>query len=250
MCYARPGPRCSSHARADLKDTQATLASAQSLLDAAAALVQSDATPRLHNQHQRDYTRLFDEYVQAKDAFTAARDTYEATPEGIAGLKDDLAARRYELGGTDTDNDPQYQDLLFRLQLGQSQRARQLADYKHAHGDTAPPPDGDVEDEDEAAAPPPPCTCIEYHYEGSCAHLEEHVETVPRNRLPHHTGPRDAPATTSTTASTAPSVHPMALPTHTHGSALASGPLAATAPERPDPGPARRRSLIARLFNG
>lgn len=245
MCYAKPGPRCSSHARTDLKNAQVAMASAQSLMDAAHTVAQTEASPKTRAHNRRDYERLVDEFCRAKDAFIAAREAYEATPEGIAGLKDDLAARRYELGSTHIDTDQQYQDLMYRLRIGQSVRARQLAAFKKQHGDTASAPEGVVEDEAEAAAPPPPCTCIDYHYEGTCGHLEEHVETAPRSHLfPSNTGGRGPHARPASERSTGPQ------PGSEHtGSPLVDGPLLGGL-EQPDPGPARRRSLISRLFTG
>lgn len=230
------------------------MASAQSLMDAAYAVAQTEASPKARVQNRRDYERLVDEFCRAKDAFIAAREAYEATPEGIAGLKDDLAARRYELGSTHIETDQQYQDLMYRLRIGQSIRARQLAAFKKQHGDAAPPPEGAAEDEAEAAAPPPPCTCIDYHYEGTCGHLEEHVETAPRSHLsPPNTGDRDPHARPSARQPSPEPASELATgsqPGSEHiGSPLVDGPLLGGL-EQPDPGPARRRSLISRLFTG
>lgn len=203
MCYSSPGPRCSAHARADLKNAQLAEAATLALLDAAND-VEDRITNRLGGGHRNglsdtpppvegsladdkqrrdDYSRLVDDYWRAKDALARAREVYESTPEGIAGLKDELVARQQELDGA-VENDRTYQDLAYRLHIGQDSRARQMAAYKAKHGSNAPAPEGDLEDEDEAAAPPPPCTCIEYRYQSTCVHVANKVAHIRRRLLP------------------------------------------------------------------
>jgi hypothetical protein len=195
MCYASPGPRCSSHARADLKSAQSAEASALTLLEAASNLVQrlntrlgdtldaNHADKRERERQEDDYGRHLDDYWRAKENLIRAREVYETTPEGIAGLKDELVARQQHLDGA-IEDDADYQDLAHRLHVGQETRARQLAAYKATHGANAPEPDGGLEDEEEAAAAPPPCTCIEYRYQSTCAHVANKVAHTRRRLLP------------------------------------------------------------------
>lgn len=201
MCYASPGPRCSSHARAELKRTQLAEASALALVEAVSKAEDQRLTDRLGpaTGHRADhYSQLLDDYWRAKEAAATAREAYETTPEGIAGLKDELDARQQELDGA-TNNDATYQDLAYRLAIGQATRARQLADYKTTHGTNAPTPDGDLEDEAEAAAAPPPCTCIEYRYQSTCAHVTSKVAHARRRLLPtSHEASLDAHAAAAT----------------------------------------------------
>lgn len=201
MCYASPGPRCSSHARSELKRTRLAEASALALVEAVSNAKDQRLTDRLGpaTGHRADhYSQLLDDYWRAKEATAAAREAYETTPEGIAGLKDELDARQQELDGA-INNDATYQDLTHRLAIGQATRARQLADFKTAHGANPPTPDGGLEDEAEAAAAPPACTCIEYRYQSTCAHVANKVAHARRRLLPtSHEAALDAHAAAAT----------------------------------------------------
>ena len=220
MCYASPGPRCSSHARTDLKTAQMAASAANALLDVAATdqLPEHGALPAVR-VNANNYSRLTDDYFRTQEALDRARQIYESTPEGIAGLKDDIAERRQALNG-DVVNDETYHNLTDRLAAGQQARARQLAAFKAAHPANPPTPGGGTEDETEAAAAPPPCTCIEYRYRTTCAHVGNKIAHARRLLLPtSHEASLDAHSAAATFRKKAAHARTVAGITRSHASA-------------------------------
>lgn len=191
MCYAKPGPRCSTHAK-------------QSLDKATVAATAAEKNCRaVGDQCTRDGVDMAGYYLpehpvgaamaaerDAREAVHRAREAYDATPEGIKALKEQMAALEDQWGNKVLTVHA-YGDAKGRLERGQQTRRDQMDAYKqvhqatpwahqHATGDTA-------EAETEAMSPPPKCSCITYRYQSDCEHISGRTEQTRKDLLPTST---------------------------------------------------------------
>lgn len=208
MCYAKPGPRCSAHAKKELDRARTERAEAQSACRApgfqdtywAAKEVEKARVTEAGSEWTRDvdakfyeahpYGKAMARSIAALHALNDAEAAYDATPAGMAELKATMA-RRQETVGNNVLTDSDYQIAKSRLARGQQARRDQLEAHQQVLALTgrapATPPSADghvVEDEEAALAPPPPCTCIEYRYQSDCSHLSARVEAARKTLLP------------------------------------------------------------------
>lgn len=212
MCYAKPGPRCSAHAKKELDRARTEREEAHAIAgdkalresywaDKAAEKERytqetgGEWTYEVDKQYyqQHSYGKVMERSIEALDALNAAEAAYDATPAGMAELKATMAQRQ-EAVGDDVLTDSDYQIAKTRLARGQQTRRDQLEAHQQVLVLTgkaaAAPPSTDghvVEDEDAALAPPPPCTCIEYRYQSDCSHLSARVEAARKTLLPTST---------------------------------------------------------------
>ena len=165
MCYAAPGPRCSGHARKDLR-------LAQEKVDRLRGSMVGGLTPTVGMGETRDAL------VAAELELRRAEEEFESTPAGIAALKGKAAVLADWVGSGGVDETGEYARLAARIEVGQRRRAEQLTAYKKATaGKVASVDDGTMGDSaaDEAAAviPAPRCACITYEYKGECEHVRD-----------------------------------------------------------------------------
>lgn len=209
MCYAKPGPRCTAHARTALaaaiverdhmmeaiKTPEAKAMQGQMWkANTAWKIARHEATgeyPTRQEEGEWIATQPYEQQygARAKDCHPAladAQDDYDATPGGIAEMKDRLAGLEAEHGDRVLAI-PAYINTQVRLERAQQRRATQLEAYKTtqiALGKAVAPEPAQAEDEEAAAAPPPPCSCIEYRYQSDCVHLGARVEHARIHYLP------------------------------------------------------------------
>lgn len=208
MCYAKPGPRCTAHAKKALEaaiiERDAAMEALHSPEGKAASKAHMDAcrvererliaagTPWTRDEERewldaQPYRQQYGIRASASHpALEDAQDDYDATPGGITDMKARLAGLEDEHGDRVL-TVPLYINTQVRLNRAQQRRATQLETYKATEValDKAATHEPDaVEDEEEAAAPAPPCSCIEYRYQSDCAHLNARVEQARVHYLP------------------------------------------------------------------
>lgn len=210
MCYAKPGPRCTAHAKKALvaatveRDTMMSLlrtpeveAIRKQMWVDNAAWKQAWQTERGEyptREQEREwidaqpYEQQYGSRAKAcHPALADARDAYDATPGGIADMKAKLAALE-EHHGDAVLTVPEYVNTQGRLAAAQKRRADQLAAFKEvqaALGNASEPEPSEAgEDEASAAAPAPPCACIEYRYQGDCSHLSARIAKARATFIP------------------------------------------------------------------
>lgn len=207
MCYAKPGPRCTSHARATLQRAIAERAEAHAAVEGLYEQYKIDDKADVDAVYAetgeiRDIDRSNAFYtahpygvatrrsIDALDALNKAQAEYDATPGGIADLKAEIAAVE-EAEGDGALASHAHQNLTRRLTRGQEARRDQLEHYNAVHGQnpssvaSAAPGHDAVEDEVAAQAPPPPCSCIEYRYKNDCSHISARIEGARKAILPN-----------------------------------------------------------------
>jgi len=183
MCYAAPGPRCSTHAHATLLRAEQAYADAQSAYDAACATNPDAAAIMNQGTYHPGLFPLWSDRKQAKSAVADARSAYDATPAGIRELKAQAAALQERLGSAAGD-DSQHQRIITRITGGQQRRATALTAYKAVHGTPAASTADDAAEEQAAQEPVALCTCIAYRYKQTCEHLDAAADTARRKYLP------------------------------------------------------------------
>lgn len=178
MCYAAPGPRCSSHARKDLDKATAAAQTARAAFEEAHDALRSiqSREEAMKARQDKKFQTLKNAAWAAEDAARSAQDVYDTTPAGIQALKDEAAQIEADFGpmvpGVNVDPRDAIADVFGRLDHAQATRAAQLAAYKDSRKATSTPDMVDSpEDEAAAAAPRPLCTCIDYKYKQACTHV-------------------------------------------------------------------------------
>jgi hypothetical protein len=195
MCYAKPGPRCSTHAKASLDKAHADLAVANETRNAQSKFMQTmpleERRPFL-NDPDGDYRKSIRNLDHAHEALVAAENGYDATPAGMTALKEQMAALEEQRGRIQARESVPYTNLAQRLERAQETRRNQMEAYKAIHG-TATPATGETVDdaaaEAAAMAPPPACMCITYKYQSDCEHVSpklsaHEVEQARKDLLP------------------------------------------------------------------
>lgn len=188
MCYAKPGPRCSTHARQSLDKANAALAAAaQHTLDVGDQCRRDGVNMSGYHKPEHPVGAAMAAERDARQAAHEAQQAFDATPAGITALKDQIAALEEQHGaGVLTRND--YTEAQQRLTRGQATRRDQKEAYAQVH-QAAPwagsRPAGDsAEDEAAADAPVPACSCITYRYQNDCEHLTARIEQARKDLLP------------------------------------------------------------------
>lgn len=211
MCYAKPGPRCSSHAKRDYDNAVAerdashsvvgfkTEAYAQFRADDNARIAAAraegldnrainEASEEFYRAHP--YGQAMKRSIDALDRLREAEANYDATPRGMAELRDQMAARE-EAVGDEVFTDHEFAMAKNRLERGQQRRLDQMEAYKQVHQAmpwTNPKfadVDGDgVDAEAETTTPAPMCSCIEYRYQSDCTHVRERTVKARQTLLP------------------------------------------------------------------
>lgn len=191
MCYAKPGPRCSTHARQSLDKATAAVEAAKQHVRAVGDQCQRDGVDMSgYYKPAHPVGAAMAAERDARQAAHEAQQAYDATPAGITALKDTIAALEDEHGaGVLTRAD--YTEAKERLERGQTTRRDQKEAYAQVH-QAAPwagsRPTGDsAEDEAAAEAPAPACSCITYRYQNDCEHLTARVEQARKDLLPTST---------------------------------------------------------------
>lgn len=194
MCYAKPGPRCSTHARAALDKARADLAVAEDTRREQSNFLQTmpleERRPFLDDP-DGDYRKSVRNLDLAHEALVAAENGYDATPAGMTALKEQMAGLEEQWGRTTARESVPYTNLADRLERAQETRRNQTEAYRAIHGATRPAAD-EVDDpaaEAAAMAPAPACTCITYRYQSDCEHVSpqlsaHEVEQVRKDLLP------------------------------------------------------------------
>lgn len=196
MCYAKPGPRCSTHAKVALDRARANLEAAQERRREQAAFVHSmtleERRPFLDDPNG-DYRASIRGLDMANEALVVAENDYDATPAGMTALKQQMADLEEQHGRTEAREGTPYTNLATRLERAQETRRNQMEAYKAIH-QAEPWTDSRAQGDDAATeaaamAPPPDCTCITYKYKGDCEHVSpqlsaQEIEATRRDLLP------------------------------------------------------------------
>jgi hypothetical protein len=127
VCYPKPGPRCSTHARARLATAQERLNEALLRLDAV------HVASAMGTGTDAEYLTASRAKEQAEDEMLAAQSVYDSTPAGQRALEDEIAAS--------SPGSISAVEARTRLAAGQAARAEKLAAYRAATGKDADPSD-------------------------------------------------------------------------------------------------------------
>lgn len=191
MCYAKPGPRCSTHAKQALNQANVAATDAQGHYRTVSDQCTRDGVDMTgYHLPTHPVGAAMAAERDAREAVHRAREAYDATPDGIKALKEQMAALE-DKWGNKVLTVHAYIDTKERLERGQQTRRDQMEAYKqvhqatpwvhqHATGDTA-------EAETEAMSPPPECSCITYRYQSDCEHLSGRTEQTRKDLLPTST---------------------------------------------------------------
>lgn len=195
MCYAKPGPRCSTHAKASLDKARADLAVADDTRREQSKFLQTmtlDGRRPFLDDPNGAYRTSIRDLDMANEAFVVAENGYDTTPAGMTALKEQMADLEEQWGRTTARESVPYTNLADRLERAQETRRNQTEAYKAIHGTTKPAAGEVVDDaavEAAAMAPAPDCTCITYKYQSDCEHVSpklspHEVEQTRRDLLP------------------------------------------------------------------
>jgi hypothetical protein len=175
MCYAKPGPRCSTHAKASLEKARAVHAEAKVVSAEQHIFLMSlpleERRPLLDapdGPSKRSRAGL----ESASEQLVVAENEFAATPAGMLDLKAQMADLEAKRGHGKAREDAAFRSLETRLERAQETRRNQMEAYRAIHG-AMHPEAGEVdapEVEDAAMAAPVKCTCIDYKYQGDCEH--------------------------------------------------------------------------------